>query len=351
MQILPMSDYRANAPNLHYVACLMEEILPLTEITRSMDEILNDAVTCTIMNRALYGNDNHRYIHYPDHESTSIPHVAVYAAFTSAVNVQGRNQLFPKIKMNTEYLPLEFTDQEAANHNGARMAMIMNHRTKDYPTWSCSTNTTPVLQASKTEDGLWCYAEYDLGAPASLDSIGASCQISSNTSSSTFHAPKTTVVQALIGEVWTDVNNALDGTITGTETVNAVNVVAQKFRVVAKTIPFGDTKVLSPLFGIKFYGTYVGGTAPRTVTKPKHMILANMSFSTFIASQIPNVNENSPVQTRDRLVAMYGFSVTDVITETPTTDVFVPELAYKAGVENVVPHFNVKAGVITGEGV
>lgn len=350
MQILPIGDFKLATNALTYLGCMMEEnILDLD--AKSMDDILNDAVSCVFMTRSNFEKNSHRFIQKQDTNAVALPHAAVYAAFTQEINAQGKIQIFPKVKLRTENLTRAFTDAQAQAHLGSRVSMIMNHRTRDYPTYKLSSNASANLAGFKTVDGLWCFAEYDLGAPVNLTSVGLVTSLVSSNVGSIFHTSKKTKVQALVGEVWTDVTAEVTTIIPADNETDFPKVItAQKFRIVCLGIDIALTETSIPLFCVKFYGTYVG-IAPRVIVNPKTLVLIPYHNTAFAIANVPNVGENNGIEARDYLTPMYGFHMTDVITNTTTADIFVPDLEYIPGKEYKIPHFNVIPGHIKGEGI
>lgn len=266
----------------------------------------------------------------------------------------GAKRIVPKVR----FAPIDqrFATQARYYNESVAVGMI-GHHMDAVAAFSSSGNRVLSTSYNVTTEGWWLIAEYDFGAEIELKSLlGTNCG-STNNVYMLFNTTQT-VLQALVGDVWTDAldlyaNMRLTSNYGSSNAALPTSVKAQKFRIVNKNATFPWLTVGHYPFGLHFFGNYTG-TKPRTLGKYKHMTLLHVMPNSAYSTSVEWVfNYPTDVATvLGRYCSMIHVAITDDLSQAGYADIYMRDATYAPQYTEVpLPAFKIKAASLKGRGV
>lgn len=273
--------------------------------------------------------------------------------YGAAINALMR--IVPKVRLPA--LDARFATTVNAYNESVAVTILAHKMGTTQTQFSVNTGNYLSPQYSLTEAGNWLMAEYDFGAEMELKGL-VGVNIGAGVASLMPLGTQGTVLQALIGDVWTD---AVDiyANVRTTSNYSPVayslpaTIKAQKWRLINKTVAWPWSTTGHYPFSLQFYGNYTG-TKPRTLGKYKHMSILNLMANASYANSTPwNFNLPAVAATvAGRYFGMTHLTVTDDLKLGASTDIVMPDTNYSITFgEAPVPTFRIKQDALVGRGV
>ncbi|QYW03046.1 hypothetical protein pEaSNUABM13_00087 [Erwinia phage pEa_SNUABM_13] len=216
-------------------------------------------------------------------------------------------------------------------------------------------NATASLPQPRVQntDGSWTIAEYDFGADVAINSLASLTFATGSNNVLVSSAPYMVFLQVQNGSSWTDVTSVTANLFNASAASEKYfqlpsTVTGRRFRLVTKaanvatqwSTGFGQ-------FALHFYGDYVSGASPRTLSKIGHMVGCLFAFATSFTA-IPAVSNQSGYN-YGRVFNHFGLSVTDDLKVSASNDILMPDATVIPAQEQLCPSLVINLRPVTLE--